>query len=298
MMVDYYTIIAVVLFSSSVMATQHNAICTCTRYGLDVDNPGVSCADIYDNNPASHGKSGYYVVKTDHVHTVYCDMELECGGQKGGWMKIADYDTSRGDNCPKGWNKITANSVAMCRSPSDSAGCYPTKFSVHNVAYSKICGKLKGYQKHSTDAFGQLFSSSIDTGYVDGISITLGSPCKHVWTYAVGFSDSSTYNGNDDQYNCPCAKRPGTAPPAFVGSHYYCESGIAGVPTDKYYTSDPLWDGSGCSVGNNCCANTNQPWFFRQLVMKTQDDIEARLCTDQVFGNEGVLVQQIQLYVH
>ena len=181
----YYTIIAVMLFSSSVMATQHND--TCTRYGFDVDNPGVSCADIYDNNPASHGKSGYYIVKTDHIHTVYCDMELQCGGHKGGWMKIADYDTSRGDDCPKGWNKITANNIDMCRSPSDSGGCYPTIFSVHHVGYNKICGKIKGYQKGAPDAFQHL--SSLNGQYVDGISITLGSPRKHVWTYAVGLSE-------------------------------------------------------------------------------------------------------------
>ena len=295
MIAGYYTIIAVMLVGSSVMATQHNH--TCTRYGFDVDNPGVSCTDIYDNNPASHGKSGYYIVNTDHIHTVYCDMELQCGGHKGGWMKIADYDTSRGDDCPKGWNKITANNIDMCRSPSNSAGCYPTIFSVHNVGYSKICGKIKGYQKASVDGFGQIISPSIDKGYVDGVSITLGSPRKHVWTYAVGYSDDGTYNG-DSHYNCPCAKNPGTSPLAFVGSHYYCESGTLGEPDDRYYTNDPLWDGKGCSTYSSCCANTDQPWFFRQLVMKTQDDIEARLCTDQVFANEGVLVEQVQLYVH
>ena len=31
-------------------------------------------------------------------------MELDCGGNKGGWMRIADIDTSRGDICPSGWN--------------------------------------------------------------------------------------------------------------------------------------------------------------------------------------------------
>ena len=51
MMINCFNI--VVLFITSVMATD-----TCTnRYGFDVDNPGVSCADIYDNNPASHGNS-------------------------------------------------------------------------------------------------------------------------------------------------------------------------------------------------------------------------------------------------
>ena len=26
-----------------------------------------------------------------YMHTMYCDMELQCSGHKGGWMKIADY---------------------------------------------------------------------------------------------------------------------------------------------------------------------------------------------------------------
>ena len=292
-MVDYYIIIAVV-FSSSVMATQHDA--TCTRYGFDVDNPGVSCADIYDNNADSHGKSGYYVVKTDHIHTVYCDMKLECGGHKGGWMKIADYDISRGDDCPKGWNKITANNVAMCRSPSDNAGCYSSMFSVHEVNYNKICGKVKGYQKGTPSAFGEVSTPSLDNGYVEGISITLGYPRKHVWTYAVGLSDDDNHAGG--VHNCPCSKNRGTQPPPFVGNHYYCESGNTGTHvSSQYYTEDPLWDGEGCLSDNNCCTNTDQPWFFRQLAMKRQDDIEVRLCTNQAFSNEAVLVEQMELYV-
>ena len=49
---------------------------TCTRYGFDVDLPGASCADIYNKNPTNHGRSGYYVLKTDHLFFSYCDMEL------------------------------------------------------------------------------------------------------------------------------------------------------------------------------------------------------------------------------
>ena len=37
---------------------------------------------------------------------------------------------------------------------------------------------------------------------VDGISITSGSPRKHIWTYAVGLSDDYVYYS---YYNCPCA---------------------------------------------------------------------------------------------
>ena len=207
-------------------------------------------------------------------------------------MKVADHDMTRGDDCPKGWNKVTANRIDLCRPPSDSVGCYPTVFSVYNVSYGRICGKVEGYQKGATDG---LREASIDSIYVDGISITIGNPRKHVWTYAAGLSDDHKHSHAD---NCPCAKYPGRAPPAFVGNHYYCESGNTGpYELATFYTADPLWDGSGCLSGNNCCTNTDQPWFFCQMVMKRHDDIEARMCSDQGFPDEGAVVQRLQLYV-
>ena len=36
----------------------------------------------------------------NYIHSV---MKLDRSGHKGGWMKIADYDTSR-DDYPKGWS--------------------------------------------------------------------------------------------------------------------------------------------------------------------------------------------------
>ena len=102
-----------------------------------------------------------------YIRQVYCDMELECGDYKGGWMRI--HDTSRGDNCPSRWNIMTANCIAVCRSPSDSTGCYPTT-SVQHVGFNKICGKIKSNQKRSPDAFQAWSSStSLDNGYVEGI---------------------------------------------------------------------------------------------------------------------------------
>ena len=72
--------ITVLLGISLVMAQDD----TCTRYGFDIDLPGASCADIYNKNPTSHGRSGYYVLKTDHLFFAYCNMELDCGSNKGG----------------------------------------------------------------------------------------------------------------------------------------------------------------------------------------------------------------------
>ena len=85
--------------------------------------------------------------------------------------------------------------------------------------------KLKLFIKDPhADAFN-IQLSSINGNYVDGISITLGSSRKHVWTYAAGLSDN--YDCKD--YNSPCATTPGCSPPAFVGNDYYCESGDVGT---------------------------------------------------------------------
>ena len=299
-MIMWYTIIVPILLASLVMAQDH----TCTRYGPNIDVLGASCADIYNKNPTSHGRSGYYVLKTDHLFFAYCDMELDCGGIKGGWMRIADIDTSRGDICPSGW---TSYSNSYCTGGS-AAGCYSTNFSVNSTSYSKVCGKVSGYQKGSMDGFfpaafkhGKVkgyrpkkSSRSLDGVYVDGISITCGNPRKHVWTYAVGLSD----DGNFVHANCPCAKTPGPDPPTFVGSHYYCESGdTGGFAYSTLYTSDPLWDGAGCLSENSCCYDAGMPWFFRQFPISTTENIEVRICYDENFINEAIVVEQIQLYV-
>ena len=47
--------------------------------------------------------------------------------------------------------------------------------------------------------------------YVDGVSLTYGTPCKHLFTYASGHSSDSNFNGN-----CLCAKHPGDKPPKII----------------------------------------------------------------------------------
>ena len=56
----------------------------CSYLGLLRSIPGKSCSDIYQSNEASRGASGYFWINTTTgAQQVYCDMELECGGQKG-----------------------------------------------------------------------------------------------------------------------------------------------------------------------------------------------------------------------
>ena len=39
------------------------------------------------------------------------------------------------------------------------------------------------------------------------------------------------------------------------------------------------------------------PWFYWQFPSAQNGDIEARLCADEVASNEGVAVNQLQLFV-
>ena len=70
-----------------------------------------------------------------------------------------------------------------------------------------------GYQKSTTNGIAGLnfASRSIDGPYVDGISITFGTPRKHIWTYAMGYGYQVEHTSN-----CPCSEFTGRLPPSFV----------------------------------------------------------------------------------
>ena len=280
------------------MAQEKTCSNFCTTLGMLESSPGKSCDDIYQTNKASRGVSGlYWVATASGTHQVYCNMELQCGGHKGGWTRVAQFDTNQGDSCPPGWNLITThepNPKIVCRS-GDADECHSTIFTTYNISYYKVCGQVRGYQKGNTNAFWST-EESIDDPYVDGISITLGYPRKHVWTYAIGLSDSSSPNPD----SCPCASSviEGEDPPLFVGDHYYCESGNAGGPdSSAYFTTDTVWDGLDCSVSVNCCAYPGMPWFLQQFPAVQETFIEARICRNEAFSNEGTLVESMELYI-
>ena len=69
------------ILGTSLVMAQDNP---CSKYGLDVNVPRVSYAQIYSINPISYGRSGYHVLKTDHLFFAYCDMDLDYCGTNGG----------------------------------------------------------------------------------------------------------------------------------------------------------------------------------------------------------------------
>jgi len=65
----------------------------------------------------------------------------------------------------------------------------------------------------------------------------------------------------------------------------------------SYHLSDPLWDGSGCGSSNGCCAQIEMPWFYRKLQMTMADSFEIRICKDELYSNEDIAVEKLEVFV-
>ena len=199
----------------------------------------VSCKKIKAIQPSS--PSGYYHVNSRNI---YCNMDTLCGSG-GGWTRLAYLDMSDAtQNCPSGFRLHQSGSVRACGRPGSNASCVSVQFPSNGISYSQICGRVVGYQYGSTGAVtGSSHAShyNIDSYYVDGVSITRGSPRKHVWTLMAGYSDTLISNSN-----CPCSQHQPVQ--SFIGSNYYCESGYHEGTVRRLLTADPLWDGKGCGL--------------------------------------------------
>ena len=267
------------------------AINSSLRTGLDDNNPASSCAALSSFFPSDY----YWVRASSGSMHVYCDMTRSCGGVTGGWMRVAYLDmTNSTHRCPSTLRQRTDSEKLTCRKNGDSAGCSSFIFPSMNVSYSKVCGRIIGYQSGSPDAFALRNSPSINSNYVDGISLTHGNPRQHIWTFAAG---------NDEDFDvlaCPCLTNAAASPLPYIGRNYFCETGISGTSTSSMnlvaFWGDPLWDGAGCGDRDRCCSFNTPPWFYRQL-SPTTDGIEMRVCRDEDVNNEDITIQLVELYI-
>ena len=201
--------------------------------------------------------------------------------------------TEPGATCPSAFSLITDPRSFCARPDSTVGGCASVTYKAYGMKYNKVCGQAIGYQKASTDGFGLGTVNNIDGIYVHGLSITYGSPRKHLWTYASGLSDTDS---GDTVQNCPCTSSSAAQPPIFVGDNYYCESGVFGQWSHVLYIDDPLWDGEGCG-DSSCCAYPGMPWFCRTLSQEVDDDIELRICLGQSSPDEDLYLELAEIYI-
>ena len=67
-------------------------------------------------------------------------------------------------------------------------------FSTQGIQYSQVCGRIIGYQFGGTQAFRYVIEGNpqtINDPYVDGVSLTYGSPRQHIWTFAAAIDETT-----------------------------------------------------------------------------------------------------------
>ena len=271
------------------------------QLGHSPQHPANSCTDLAEREPDSPSGNYWILNSTQSPVQVFCEMgDVFPAGLNatGGWVRVANLNmTDPNQQCPENLQlSYTDQPIRMCGRRTDRS-CDSVTFTTYGVQYQQVCGRVRGYQFGSPDAFNcndyRSCPTNIDVPYVDGVSITHGSPRKHIWTYAAAHDGNRVHSSS-----CPCTGS-GASTPAFVGSDYYCESGVnTGSWSLVLYPSDPLWDGQGCSgLERTCCDPPNLPWFCKELPQSTTDNLEFRICGDADRSNEDTPIDLVELYI-
>ena len=217
-------------------------------------------------------KENYQDIHREVNHYIrYTFLQLktmeECGS--GLWKEVMKLNMNNfSHSCPSGWN-VSSNPRACSRG---SEFCASTRVPV-NMNYRRVCGRVVGSAKYTTDGFRKNVYSNSKGGYVDGVTIFRDSfSPEHVWTFA---SDNNK------------SKRP-TSYTGIVGANYFCDG-----------TGNNLWsDSSGCqSSSSNCCGPNRTPWFSTSLSLRSPEDLLVSICCDQPVRDEDVVVKEVLLYV-
>ena len=277
----------IILLQLAAAAQNHNSEPMIVRSRI------IASSNIQGCPPLEEIEAAKRDIKNDISDIVRTSRRVpNCGD--GLWYRVAHLNMSDpSQQCPSAWRQVTLDGIRVCARPTSTVGSCPSAVYPVNYQYRKVCGRVIGYQFGSPDAFPNP-ETTIDEPYLDGVSITHGTPRTHVWSYAAGASETGSCNS----YTCPCSNG-NKAPPSFVGDNYYCESAYTGdCFTLDVLTDDLLWDGQQCNNEGMCCTGANTPpWFSMRLSGTTSDDIEVRICHNQRTSNEDTPVQLLELYI-
>ena len=215
-------------------------------------------------------------------------------------MRVVKVDLNVSNDCiGSAFEVFVANGKKVCRRVQFQGGCVSAYIETKGQNYSRVCGKIRGYQYGTTDSFGRsnAVNLSPDANYVDGISITHGSnPRKHIFTYASGCSESGSCWSSSE---CPCQTGATSVFPKFLGyNDFYCESGSYWHPGGGTLYTEPLWDGKNCDWKEApCCTSSRLPWFYQALPTATSDNIEFRVCSAGNKNDEDITFDQVEFYI-
>ena len=235
------------------------------------------------------------------IDTLIEHIEHPCGS--AGWTRVAYLDMSDPEQeCPSQFMEYSANEKRACGRPTSNSGSCASITFAANMSYTEVCGKVIGYQKGTPQAINTgTGHNNLNSYYVDGVSITYGSPRQHIWTF-MGSNKDHGYGA----WTCPCNSGALISVQDFIGDDFFCESGFFytspnnnGEPINNVlYTDDPVWDGENCrNKETPCCQIPGLPWFTKTLSTNTTADVELRVCGDESTANEDTPVSYYEIYV-
>ena len=147
-----------------------------------------------------------------------------CDGTTG-WRRVAYLNMSDPYNrCPSVWQEITTPHRVCGRRSVSTGSCEGLTYPTGSEQYDQVCGRIIGYQIGAPRSFlGEHLS--FDSNYLDGVSLTHGSPRQHVWSFAAGRDEG---NGTTNTHTCPCVTKSNNDKeiPSDVRQDYFCESGL------------------------------------------------------------------------
>ena len=262
-----------------------------------------SCSEIFKHTHNETEDGEFWIKNSDGQPTqVYCAYNPIPNANERGMLRIGYLDMTDSEQyCPPQFREVTKSSKRLCARNMKTGGCNSVTFSSKNIPYKKICGRVKAYHYGSPSGFytPRVSGYDINAPYLEGVSITRGTPRKHVWSFANALAE----NIPNTDHLCPCMNPTQNQQrfiPDFVGQDYFCDAGSHTYPpVGVLYPNDPLWDGQGCQAPSTCCTFNNPPWFCKELGQETTDGIELRLCADEdAFVNEDSPIEQIEIYVY
>ena len=259
--------------------------------------PPLTCEDLMNHTLQS---GLYHLYIKNESRAVYCELEKEIKGDRG-FMRIANVNMSDPNtDCPDGLSLRTDGNLRTCQRDEQGKGCSSAHFNTSGFEYSRVCGRVRGYQWSSPNAFYWYQRNkdlTINDLYVDGVVLTnkVNESRSHIWTFAAAIDEVGRSGA---AFDCQCTNTEviiDFETPSFVGNDYFCETGTRNFfQYNTFYTADPLWDGKGCGEVSTCCDKGE--WFCKD-VPKTSSDIELRLCGNEERLNEDTPLDLIELYV-
>lgn len=283
-MIVFYTLAVIVILSIEEQSSAYAGSC----FPAAVHNTGGTClsGQELDDLQQEISRNVSFIMSGG----------FSCGGTSG-WRRVGHLDlTDTSQSCPSVLLESSAGGVRACGRPTETPDCQSVFYTTDgSCLYSKVCGRIRGYQFGATSAF-QFASQGLEGNYVEGVSLTHGPSGNrtHIWTFASSLTE--VFDGRFSDQFCQCVTSAAPAPPSFVGNDYFCESGAHTVFNSiSFYPNDPLWDGQNCV--SSCCGLNNPPFFSKTLPAPTTDDIELRLCYLDGIQQTDTRIDQVELYV-